>query len=120
MEGDDPAGERWNLDQENRESFGEEGPPEAKEPVHHRLGGITREVLDEVAERFPDLPGELDSEVPDAFDWPVTREEAPLPWLSHPGCSGSISTGYPDWLALRYSLPSKVTSLASRRSARAR
>ena len=71
MDGDDPVGDRWNFDKENRESFGKEGPPEAKEPVHHRPDDITREVLTLVAERFPDLPGDLES-----FDWPVTREEA--------------------------------------------
>ena len=71
MDGDGPAGGDWNYDSENRESFGRDGPPQVKEPVHHRPDAVTREVLELVAERFPDLPGSLD-----AFDWPVTREEA--------------------------------------------
>ena len=71
MDGDEPAGGAWNFDEDNRESFGADGPPDYKEPIHFQPDAITRAVMDDVAERFPDLYGSLD-----AFDWPVTHEEA--------------------------------------------
>lgn len=69
MEGDKPAGGRWNYDAENRR------PPGGGLLVPRRPrfppDAITREVLDLVAARFGDHFGDLEP-----FDWPVTRAEA--------------------------------------------
>ncbi|MDX1548633.1 MAG: cryptochrome/photolyase family protein [Rhodothermales bacterium] len=70
MRGDDPEGDRWNLDQENREAF-REAPGAIKEPIHFRPDAVTQGALDDVEDRFPDLYGTLDG-----FDWPVTPGEA--------------------------------------------
>ncbi|MGY3128562.1 deoxyribodipyrimidine photolyase-related protein [Agrococcus sp. UYP33] len=74
MEGESPAGGRWNYDVDNREPLPKGGidiPPVPRlEP-----DAITLEVIDEVRERFPDHPG-------DARDFwlPVTHEDARA-WL---------------------------------------
>ena len=69
----EPEGGEWNFDSENRKSFGKVGPPRLTEsaPVAFVPDATTREVLREVAEVFPENPGELAS-----FDWPVTPAEA--------------------------------------------
>jgi len=71
MDGDEPAGGRWNFDAENRGSFGAAGPGWLPSPAAFPPDAITREVLDVVARELPSNPGRLD-----AFDWPVTRTEA--------------------------------------------
>ncbi|MFM5949234.1 MAG: cryptochrome/photolyase family protein [Novosphingobium sp.] len=69
MEGDQPAGGRWNFDAENRK------PAEADllmpRPLRFALDPITREVLDLVADRFADNFGALDG-----FAMAVTRADA--------------------------------------------
>jgi deoxyribodipyrimidine photolyase-related protein len=69
MDGDTPAGGRWNYDHDNRESM----PDSLAVPVppRHRHDGITRAVLALVAEHFGENFGNLD-----AFHWPVTRGQA--------------------------------------------
>lgn len=73
MEGDEPAGGRWNLDAENRKGLprgGSVGP----EPLVHELDAIDRAVID----GLPDgLPGAAPSGL-----WPVTRDAA-LRQLDH-------------------------------------
>jgi deoxyribodipyrimidine photolyase-related protein len=71
MDGDEPAGDRWNYDAENRKSFGKEGPGEVPSPIAFPPDAITREVLDLVERHFADHPGSLDY-----FDWPVTSAQA--------------------------------------------
>ena len=71
MAGDGPAGGTWNLDRDNRASFGKDGPPRIKAPRSFRPDETTRAVLDMVERRFPDSPGNLDN-----FDYPVTRDQA--------------------------------------------
>ncbi|MBX3725188.1 MAG: cryptochrome/photolyase family protein [Xanthomonadales bacterium] len=66
-----PEGGRWNYDADNRRSFGREGPGLLPAPLAFPPDALTREVLEEVARRFPDHPGELAG-----FDWPVTRAQA--------------------------------------------
>lgn len=66
-----PVGEKWNYDDQNRESFGKEGPGDVPAPVRFEPDGVTRQVLDLVADRFRDHPGSLEH-----FDWPVTPEQA--------------------------------------------
>lgn len=69
MEGDEPAGGRWNFDAENRKAL----PKEERVPRRHGVepDAITRAVIDMVRRRFPDNFGELDG-----FGWAVTRDDA--------------------------------------------
>jgi len=74
LDGDDPVGEQWNFDEENRET-----PPDdwAPPPVpRFEPDDLTRETLDWVEATF-DTWGD-----PEGFAWPVTREEA-LSALDH-------------------------------------
>ena len=69
MNGSDPVGGQWNYDSENRQ------PPksglEIPEPYSNDTDGITREVMDLVAERFSDHFGDLEP-----FYFAVTRDQA--------------------------------------------
>ena len=71
MEGKQPAGGQWNFDADNRGSFDKRGPGMLPAPRRFVPDATTREVLDLVARRFAGHPGSLD-----AFDWPVTPEDA--------------------------------------------
>ncbi|AZY52336.1 cryptochrome/photolyase family protein [Bordetella avium] len=66
-----PVGGRWNLDADNRQAFGAEGPGRLPAPPRFAPDALTREVLDLVARRFAQHPGSLE-----AFAWPVNREQA--------------------------------------------
>ncbi|MDX1606026.1 MAG: cryptochrome/photolyase family protein, partial [Candidatus Competibacterales bacterium] len=52
-----PEGGRWNLDADNRASFGKDGPGEVPEPPRFEPDALTREVIALVAARFADHPG---------------------------------------------------------------
>ena len=69
MEGDAPAGGRWNFDAENRKAL----PKDERVPRRHGVepDAITRAVIDMVRRRFPDNFGDLDG-----FGWAVTRRDA--------------------------------------------
>ena len=71
MQGDEPVGGQWNLDAENRKSFGKAGPQNVPKPLVYKHSAVTKEVLDLVEKEFADHPGDLSR-----FNWPVTREEA--------------------------------------------
>ena len=71
MNDDKPVGGKWNFDGDNREAFGKSGPPDIKDPRRFRTDNITNEVIAVVQEEFPNAPGSLD-----AFDYPVTHEQA--------------------------------------------
>jgi deoxyribodipyrimidine photolyase-related protein len=71
MDGDAPAGGRWNFDTENRNAFGPGGPTLMAAPPCFAPDAITREVLALVDERFAQHPGRLAT-----FAWPVTRPQA--------------------------------------------
>ena len=71
MDGDSPAGGRWNFDAENRHAFGRSGPTLVPAPPRFEPDAITREVFALVDARFAPHPGDLAS-----FAWPVTREQA--------------------------------------------
>ncbi len=73
MDGDQPAGGRWNFDADNREPLPRDGPGTLPRPPAFPPDATTAEVLAEVAERFANHPGELDG-----FDWPVTADDAAL------------------------------------------
>ncbi|WDF75106.1 cryptochrome/photolyase family protein [Novosphingobium sp. KACC 22771] len=69
MEGDKPAGGQWNFDHDNRAP-----PPGAlgmPQPMRFEPDAITREVMDLVAQRFPDHFGDLEP-----FWFAVTRDQA--------------------------------------------
>ena len=69
MEGDQPAGGKWNYDAENRKPAPEE--VEFSGPMHFTPDDITREVLDLVGERFVDNFGTLEP-----FWFAVTEADA--------------------------------------------
>ena len=71
MDSGQPAGGRWNYDEDNRQSFGPQGPGWLPQPPRFEPDALTREVLDLVRVRFADHPGTLDH-----FAWPVTRTQA--------------------------------------------
>ena len=71
MDGKQPVGGQWNFDADNRGSFDKRGPGMLPAPRRFAPDPTTREVLDLVGRRFADHPGSLD-----AFDWPVTPEDA--------------------------------------------
>ena len=64
-----PEGGEWNYDQQNRNAL--KSAPDLEKPYTPRTDAITREVMALVNEHLPDLPGKLD-----AFQWPVTRDQA--------------------------------------------
>jgi deoxyribodipyrimidine photolyase-related protein len=69
MQGKEPEGGQWNYDSENRKALS------SKEKIPDRLrftpDAVTKKVIDLVARRFADHPGQLES-----FGWPVTRKQA--------------------------------------------
>lgn len=66
-----PAGGQWNYDKDNRRPFGRQGPGLVPEPPGFTPNHVTRSAIDDVQRLFPDNPGSVE-----AFDWPVTREQA--------------------------------------------
>ena len=69
MEGDAPAGGRWNYDHDNREPLPDE--LEVPEPPRHGQDPTTQAVMTLVDEHFGEHFGSLDG-----FHWPVTRRQA--------------------------------------------
>lgn len=73
MDGDRPIGGRWNFDADNRRPAS--AAPEPPAPPRSPSDDVTRAVLGEVSEAFPDAWGSIHD-----FVWPVTRDDA-LAWL---------------------------------------
>nr|MCU0870557.1 cryptochrome/photolyase family protein [Burkholderiales bacterium] len=71
MDGDQPVDGRWNFDEDNRGSFGRDGPQDVPPAPRYAPDAITREVIALVERTFPDHPGSTAS-----FAWPVTRADA--------------------------------------------
>lgn len=71
MDGKEPIGGKWNFDADNRSAFPKSGPGNITPPAFFEPDEITRQVFDEVEERFSDHPGTLEN-----FQWPVTRDQA--------------------------------------------
>lgn len=69
MDGDAPAGGRWNFDADNRRRLPRDTVP--PQPYRPQPDAITRTVLDLVATRFSDHFGALEP-----FGWSVTRSAA--------------------------------------------
>ncbi len=70
-EAGEPVGGQWNFDHDNRGSFGRGGPPVRPAPRAFPPDATTRAVIALVEKKFAAHPGRLD-----AFDWPVTAEDA--------------------------------------------
>ncbi len=66
-----PIGNAWNFDKENRGSFGRSGPKGVRAPRSFAPDATTKAVIAAVCDRYPDLYGATE-----AFDWPVTPEDA--------------------------------------------
>jgi len=66
-----PLQGKWNFDEENRETFGKEGPEEIPSPYQPSPDSITKEVFAVVEDRFGDHPGSMAD-----FSWPVTPDQA--------------------------------------------
>ena len=77
MNGDEPAGGKWNYDADNRGAYPKEGPGDIPSPARFEPDEITENVLKLVESRFQEHPGSLKQ-----FKWPVTREQA-LKALDH-------------------------------------
>ena len=73
MEGTEPAGGRWNFDADNRKGFDARGPGRLPPPRRFEPDAITQAALATVEAHYPDHPGSLE-----AFDWPVTADQAAL------------------------------------------
>ena len=71
MQGDQPVGEQWNFDADNREAFGTAGPGAVPQRTKFEPDDVTREVIELVNTRFANHPGQLGS-----FAWPTTRAQA--------------------------------------------
>lgn len=66
-----PEGGQWNFDRDNRKPFPKKGPGLIPSPELFEPDAITKAVLIEVEQRYPDHPGSLEH-----FQWPVTRKQA--------------------------------------------
>ncbi|MEO1774391.1 MAG: cryptochrome/photolyase family protein [Pseudomonadota bacterium] len=71
MEGEKPVGGTWNLDHDNRKTFGRQGPGLTPGRPTSAPDEITRAVIKMVDRLFPDAPGTTEG-----FAEPVTRAEA--------------------------------------------
>ena len=71
MDGDQPLGGQWNFDHDNRKSFGKAGPPLIASPIVFSPDDITKEVMQEVEDKFSSHPGSTNN-----FDYPVTQTDA--------------------------------------------
>jgi len=66
-----PEGGQWNFDRDNRKPFPKKGPGLIPPPELFEPDAITKTLIAEVEERYPDHPGSLAH-----FLWPVTRQQA--------------------------------------------
>ena len=71
MHNSEPEGGQWNLDADNREAFGKNGPGTIPERPAFPPDTLTQAVIDMVETRFSDHPGSLTS-----FNLPVTQDQA--------------------------------------------
>ena len=71
MQSSEPVGGAWNYDAENRKTFGKTGPQNIPKAPPVNIDAITKAVMNDVEQYFPNHPGSLEN-----FIWPVTREEA--------------------------------------------
>lgn len=74
MDGAQPVGKRWNFDADNREPL-PKGGIDVPAPLLPEHDDITRDVIAEVARRFPDAPGDA------AEFWLPVTPDAARRWL---------------------------------------
>ena len=67
----EPAGGRWNYDDQNRRAYSKKGPGLIADPLQFEQDAITQDVIQFVEKQYPNHPGSLVH-----FGWPVTREQA--------------------------------------------
>ena len=75
MDGDEPAGGKWNFDHENRAAFPKSGPPERPLPLRFEPDAVTCDVICWVNSVLAGHPGTVAPSV-QGFGWPVTRQQA--------------------------------------------
>lgn len=68
---DQPMGDKWNYDAENRGTFGKQGPQDLPDIPSFAIDDITLAVFADVETYFAEHPGTLVN-----FCWPVTRPQA--------------------------------------------
>ena len=66
-----PIGGAWNFDADNRKPFGKLGPKNAPTSPKVNIDAVTKAVIDDVEQYFPQHPGSTAH-----FIWPVTRDAA--------------------------------------------
>ena len=71
MQADQPVGDKWNFDHENRGVFDKRGPGFLPKPITFEKDKIARAVIALVEKHFANHPGKLES-----FDWPLTPVQA--------------------------------------------
>ncbi len=71
MSDDDPVGGQWNFDEENRQTFGRQGPGLVPPPLRFSPDAITRSAIADVEHYFSDHPGDTRH-----FAWAVTPAQA--------------------------------------------
>lgn len=71
LDGNEPAGGKWNFDADNRERLNAKVALTLPPATGIAPDTITRDVMSMVARRFPDAPGNIEQ-----FDHPVTPEDA--------------------------------------------
>ena len=86
MDGDQPAGGKWNFDADNRSGFDVEMLARLPAPPAFEADDITREVIALVAAEFDTHPGQLEG-----FGWGVTRAQAEQAWRQF------LADGLPDY-----------------------
>ncbi|MFK7882867.1 MAG: cryptochrome/photolyase family protein [Phycisphaerales bacterium] len=64
-----PEGGDWNFDKENRKPF--KKSPDAPPVIQFKPDSITKQVIKDVQQHLPDLPGKIKN-----FNWPINRDQA--------------------------------------------
>lgn len=73
-----PSGGKWNYDQQNRKSFGKDGPENLPDALDFEADEITQAVIRLVNDEFADHQGKLET-----LHWPVTPEQAQRVYSAH-------------------------------------
>jgi deoxyribodipyrimidine photolyase-related protein len=71
MRDQQPLGEQWNFDADNRKAFGKQGPPQQPRHWQSAPDAITQAAMADLTRLCPEQPGQFAAE-----HWPVTRSQA--------------------------------------------
>ncbi|WNB17539.1 cryptochrome/photolyase family protein [Marivirga arenosa] len=69
MNGEDPVGEKWNFDHDNRNKY----KGEVSIPEEYSYQNNVEDILEEIKDAEIDTLGEINA---DHFDWPINRKQA--------------------------------------------